>query len=684
MITALLVLGLGLQGDATVTMTEPAAPLKRLTPRLAEACHSNLKVSKAMENDVVCIAVHDVSTKDLLAKVAASTGGEWVEETDGTYLEPDTPAQTKLTESGIAKRAIRIKADLDGFKRESLEHNGPEESNAYRQALSVHERARTRLISSLVEGAGIDRIAAIPLDSRTVWSNSPNGSQLLLNGNISGDLAEYVASHNGVNDAVQAMFAGSGQDASDGYPWQRIKRPVAKVDLAFEVAAYEPGSPEPAIRLQCLFFDQQGRLLTQEGMMFDEGKLSPKVKDQKLSEAQIEIPSDFKALRSYFSLDNARRRPVALEQAFTKLLHPDQFDPLRCPAELLVGMANEEHLQFVGSLPDSAFRWFLPETKISSTSDLVGFLAIDSNVEVVEGNGWLTVSSTKPTTPPIDRSNFAKLTNRVARKTDLDLSDLMALARAGYGPNVGTFLTPWMDAACPAITSLPEIESWKLLAVCSEIDSKMLPAILGGQPVQVASLNSEAKAAFNSLYLGYISPGGNLRFQMLSIDDGGTNDFDYRWEPTEVAPNGLPSGTSISVDPSFEVLLRPAVTPETSIEQQAEMSGSTPVELGLKAAVQHWAADSQGLLSVDYDRERKIFKEIQIGERATYYVMIKLPSGVTLIGHFDVPSIKDPAVYTFKSLPPEIRDLYEGAANTAKQEARDILQHQNDSRTTPP
>src|SRR5579872_5264557 len=91
------------QGDKLVTFTELAAPLKRLMPRLAEACQSPIKVSKAMENEVVCIAVHDVTARELLDKVATATGGKWVTDREGTWLRSDAAARAALTEKGVQK-----------------------------------------------------------------------------------------------------------------------------------------------------------------------------------------------------------------------------------------------------------------------------------------------------------------------------------------------------------------------------------------------------------------------------------------------------------------------------------------------------------------------------------------------------------------------------------------------------
>lgn len=144
-------------GSASITFAHPAAPLKTLVPKLAEATGLNLAVAKEMQWSVVFVDVSDVSTEDLLAKIAASTYGTWQTDREGKRV-------LAFDRAALDRKIAGENAEFEKRLRISLKNKSTEGATATG-------------IYRLLERIGPANLSNLPMYKRIVYSDRPNKVQ---------------------------------------------------------------------------------------------------------------------------------------------------------------------------------------------------------------------------------------------------------------------------------------------------------------------------------------------------------------------------------------------------------------------------------------------------------------------------------------------------------------------------
>ncbi|HLK13301.1 MAG TPA: hypothetical protein VKT78_00725 [Fimbriimonadaceae bacterium] len=718
LIAQLLALGVvAAQTPATVTFEAPAAPLKRLMPQLAQAMGKPLKASKAIENEVLCLAVHNADPTELLRHIAQATASVWKQTSDGLYLTPDAGARNQLAQRGAQRRVPGIQKVIDSISpsaqakvaakmRADIQRNGgPAQLLDDFDFSMFGSDSSDPIFYELLTAIGASTFAEASSKGRIVFSSHPTQRQRPIPGDIGDSVASFVQRYNAQADKAKArlreILKQQGVEvplnmdqffpASEG----KIDKPVSKIDFVVS-AGSDVDSWQCSCQLIC--YDANGHVLAHRQRNVTDWNWSSDgsgvvgggdAAPDKAAESPAEPPIKLQPATRQFMMvlwpDNSDSRPVgadvmALVRA--RLRHPEQFDPLSYPAELLSGAATAKGLQLVACLPDRFFEWCTSYMLDSSTPAEV-FQRLSSNTYLASDNsgGWLTVAPTAFEAEPLNRERLAGLSKEFDGVTDMTLDGLLDLARNGYaGYGEEGILGSWMVAVCPMLETLDQEESWRMLRLFANIDPLQRQMLAQHQKVVAGSLGTAAAASLEELV--YLGPGNmNSWGGEASLDvevpaeqvepqvppgSFSPQGDDYRSEPTEFLPIACPPQATLELDTSDQSVIRPAKIGFLNRDQLSDMSG-----ISVQQVINNAQERQNGWGGFDDDNPRSQgrtppsdptnYRRVQVGTHRTYHFKINVGPGVFRSADFMVPSFADAKQFTLTTLPPDLQKEHDEA-----------------------
>ena len=596
-----------------VTFSEPAAPLSRLMPHLAVLTKLPLKVSKAMETEVVLVSVHDVTGDELMKHIAAATGGKWTLSENSYYLSPSNALRGTLKSRAFSARAAKLVMDL---KKLDPADKKPDAKPAPGQVdMSAMFGSRgDAVFYQLLSTIGPQQLASMLPGDRAVLSTKPTSRQYSLPP-CDEAISDFIYRHN--QDADKAAAAaktraaaetGDNDIAAQGIDFgqfgaaQSIKDRPAKVILIL-TRTQGMGAIVGNGELSCelVLYDAAGKEMSHEsanlGSFFETEEMQEMMdsstgKSKPTTEPQLELAPETKQFAKYLrSMQAAGQNPSAAmppdiqSQMKDRLMHPEVYDPLAYPADLFNAYAKAKNLQLVASLPDTFAAWLITLMISSSTiASVEKKLANDTSLIVDSADGWLTIAPADSRVEPMYRSDLAKILASLSGETNPSIDLLAAAALAGLGdPEHGLLPELWLVLAEPSQASIFG-EDWDMLRLYGALSVDQRAVLNSAKRLAVTALTEGQKGLVERMIYGagsiFFSFGGEAPLKVESKRDQGSilgaadsmfNDAmeqygvdgespkDYRGEPTEVAPNGLPAGATITLKVSSSQVLEPAM-----------------------------------------------------------------------------------------------------------------------------
>ncbi|HLK15718.1 MAG TPA: hypothetical protein VKT78_13025 [Fimbriimonadaceae bacterium] len=667
----------------SISFVEYAAPFKRLLPRLCEAVHEELHLSPELENEVLCISVHDVPKAGLLEKVAAATGARWRIRGRELWLYPDAAARGIHEARGIAKRTARIQKTVDQLEMELAKLERP---NPTPDPYEVARRAYIRFYLQLLHSVGLATIAALPPEGRTVFSTVPNPSQRLLGPECTALAEEY-------DRATQKLKSGEGASPAVGgrADAPNPPEPISKLDVIFEGWAQTITlNTVDRVDVRIRAYDRTGRYIRGVGAWdtVDSGFYWPD-NTSVLSERRaprggrnlpIPISERTKRFEKFVWTDSHGTNAPLREEAVALLKRPDLVDPLQYAGELLVGTARAKQLQLVACVSDALIQW-MPGFWVGfgyadpGPDDVEAALDVETHSSEFKDGGWLVVSRTDSGTASVDRLALARLTQRIAERDDLNFGDVGEVALSGFlQPGGSRLVDTWLPWACPELFELHS--DWTVARMLASMGAEQRKRS-EGDGVPLNSLSPETRSLVRAFVMDS-SPGElEIEPQAGSHDEPENPDWDaldgrpfspadMRAEPTEVLPQGLTGTERVVTSLRREAVIRPArVGPG---QREYPMAGWTPGDLGGQAA-----SYEDGAIVYD-DQIHTTFRSIQVGERQTYRLRIRTDAGSFRERSFTFPVFTSKERYTMSTLPKEMRDEYDKQAAEAVKRAKAELE----------
>lgn len=560
-----------------------AMPAKILVANLAAVAEMNLQVSPQTASETLVVYVNDVTVKEVLDRVALAVDGEWKSE-EGGVMRLIRPA-ANLNREAAAERQEKVAKMQAEIKKAVAELNKKPATSTAGTA-----EAQAAAAMSFPFGGGnyhkqiiqlVSRLNAADMvlnddDGRVVFSSSPTRMQKLLPGNLEPIVAELVTEHNKAA-AAAAKKTGEEEETKDelmkqweewmkAFGFGQDPKPIegrpAKLLLIVQGQQFM-GGLSATLRL----YDANGRVAAEgstglvgsdfmeQAMEIGKPKPAPASDDK-----PIEFSETTKEINSIFSsFMNGANRGKMSKELDAKLSRPDLYDPLSfATTESLFAIARHKKLNLVGCLPDETGSMLEVFTGGQATvNSYLKSLEGSEEVRVTNADGWLLLQPKHPISARnkrCDRFALAKLIAASKSKGTVSLDDIATYALTSPSPYEDSTSMQYIMLFAPNAMQMGMMGmvDWNAVRLWGTLNVTQRDTLAGNGRLPFGNLSPQQRNIVTKMMFGAQSdlkvvdpsekPKSEMGFADMVKSFMGAQHKDYRQEPTEVMPMGLPSG----------------------------------------------------------------------------------------------------------------------------------------------
>ena len=597
---ASLILSLAHQGQATdlskkITFESVAMPAKRLIADLGKAAGLTLDVSAQTASETLVVKVIDVPVKDVLDRIALAVGGEWKTENTGVMrlIRPAANLNREAFAERQAKAAsvsAEIKKAIAALTAKPPGKSGPEEpqlpvafpfggSNAHKQ------------IIQLVSRLNVGDLVLPDDDGRVVFSSSPTRTQKLLPGNLEPIVTELVTEHNKAaakknnegdqdKDELTEQWENWMKSFGFGQDPKPIEGRPAKLLLIVQ-SQQMMGGLTATLRL----YDAKGLVAMEGSTSLVNGRFMAELQDIEVGKPKpapaaddkpIEFSDTTKEINAIFgSFMNGANRGKMSKELEAKLTRPDLYDPLSFSAsESLFAVAKHRNLNLVACLPDASGSMFELFTGGQATVNAYMRMLEDSeDIQVTKSEGWLLLQPKHPITARSkkgDRAALAKLIAASKAKGTVGLDDIATYALTSPSPYEDSTSMQYLMLFAPSAMQMGMMGmvDWNSVRLWGTLNVNQRDTLAANGRLQFGNLSPQQRDLVTKMMFGaqtalkVVEPNAKPRseggFMEMMKSFMGAQHKDYRQEPTEIMPMGLPSGGYIAAEITKEPVGRAA------------------------------------------------------------------------------------------------------------------------------
>lgn len=327
--------------------------------------------------------------------------------------------------------------------------------------------------------------------------------------------------------------------------------------------------------------------------------------------------------------------PELSKETLDALYDPVQFDPLSFQvAEGMFSIAQANDWQLVANVPDSfGLMWSYMSGGAKTTKSQFGAFVRDTTLKTVLEGGYLTI---RPKDIEIarmgysDRQAIAKLAATGRAKKVLSLDDIANYAAQNPAPEMGSVVMASLQLTVPDLfggIAMGGQRNWSMLRLYGLLSPTQRKQMRGGMPIEFGQLGEREKGVYRKIVFG--------ANQQLRTDEKTTGDedlisawisgmmpqkhTDYRTEPTELLPNGIPGNAQITASVEQDVMLQLEDT-KNPIARMLGSMGTTELAL-IQSFLDTPMSAQMGAMLPRMDRFR-------VGSRQTVTMNLLLRPGV--------------------------------------------------------
>jgi hypothetical protein len=579
----------------TVTFRHRAAPVERVLAKLSEKVGLKLEAASTMRADVVVIDVKEAPVADLLRKIASVTSGEWVAEGEVQRLVPATGIRTREANDEAAQRLAQIRTAIRQRIKPEAAPTSPDEHAPDMDVTAAFASNPSEVaINALLSGIDAQAIANLGPNERVVYSSRPTAMQMPLPSNAPQALAKMIADHN------QALKTSGAANAIDDSPEiQNMPsflrdmitaqtKPIGVVEKALLcVTSFGMGGFD-GVNLELRLYDAQGKVAYRTTSMLQmNNSFLARATDMANPDAPaaggtpLELSEDTKTVNKIFEGGRGNQLSIKISAEAKPLVYrTDLHDPLSFLAtDMVMGLAKKRKQNLVACLPDSmvdgvSMAWG-SRTTIGMAEDLIktgGPLRAlaDPNTLVLKPSAPAATRAER-----LDREALAALMAVVEAKGIPSLEDMAAYALKAPNPIQGGIGQVYVMTLAPGSfsQSLDGFTDWNALRFYGMLTPQARTNLAAGGRIPFASLSGGQAAVLRQMAFGAMADiqieNPNVQpeeFRMPGIlrmmgGLGGGNS-DYRSEPTELMPRGLPGNGFVSATVEASHFVMPVVNGE--------------------------------------------------------------------------------------------------------------------------
>ncbi|HJP83766.1 MAG TPA: hypothetical protein VJ835_09705 [Fimbriimonadaceae bacterium] len=715
----------GQDASPKITYKTVAVPVQRALDEIGKQAGLRLTASPAVNRDIVIVSVQTMPLTELKAQLAKALSARWEAAEGGEALVADTVVRRQEEQkeraeytAALAKSLKELVESLNPPKVDPKSKETKEEAAARMQmSFMLGGGAPGRATIKLMQLIGATNLAAIDEKSRVVYSSNPNRMQRPLPNGANAILAQAVADYN------QELIKRQRERSEHPIPEDERMKKLREMFGDFGEEKPIEGTPSKAI-LVCArqpflggltvnlkIYNEQGKvvvngsqMLSAGGAMFDEmvglefgpdGLPKPKSNpNAPANEKAIEFSATTKELAEMSNVMTMSSSPTKMsDELRAKLLNPEQYDPLSFRhSEALIAIAGQRKKNLVAVLPDtmeSMMGMMMPKGEALLPSAYLE--SIKGKVEVTDAGQWIIARPTQPADSRanrIDRVALGTFLRTVTAKGAVTLDDLAAYAQRSNSPmeDQATFSYFMIFAPNAVQSGMGGQVSWDMLRFYGAMSPTQKRSLSEGGRLAIAQMNPTQTASLRQMAFG---PETNLYaknpnakkpdFEMPSFLRGalfGQFGGDYRSEPTEVMPNGLPAEGYLEMKLTQDKVAKPT----GNIPAMFGNAVLGPDELAMLKMFKEMPGMEQAASFMP------TIDEVRLGDRTVYDFTFTVADGVTLERSLndDRMSANSP-VYKMSNLPADFsKKIDERMAAFKKIPFFDPAFFQGGNRGTPP
>lgn len=580
-----------------ISFERVAMPAKRMLAELSQSAGITLDTSPQTAHDVLVVRFQDISVQEALDRIALAVNGEWKDEENLKRLirpvgnsnrEVSQERQEKILElqkeirkqvDALTKKPKAPGAGLDEDVPIPMGDFGPfGGGNLHKPIIQILSRLNP---ADLI---GTDSKA------RVVFASSPTRMQKQIPGNLEPIVTEIVTAQNKAvqehqnrekrepdTDEERRMMEwlkafGFGQDPKP------IEGRPAKLLLIAEPQAFMGG-----LTLKLRLYDAQGKVAIEGQTMLGTSRFMAEAAEigkpkpaPATDDKPIELSATSKELSKLFQSfgENATRTTLSKDTE-AKLLRPDLYDPLSYSvSESLLAVAKHRKTNLIALVPDgmtSFLEMFFEGTP--TVNSFMQSLQTSDEVAVEEKAGWITVRPKRPAdarSNRIDRLALARLVGAAKARGSVSLDELAAYALTSPSPMEESAAMQYLMLFAPSAMQMgmTGMADWNAIRLYGLLGVDQKRSLMAAGRIPFGSFTSAQRAVAETLLFG---PGSDLTLQTpdakpktqpgfmeMIASAMGRKNSDFRQEPTEAMPNGLPNSGYLTGDIAKEPIVRAA------------------------------------------------------------------------------------------------------------------------------
>ena len=616
------------QSRQTVTYQHVATNVGTVLSDLSKITGKSFVAGKSLANDIVILAVKDMSVQLLMDKLAEITAGTW-EESAGEFTLVRSSSRARAQEQTEFKaRQKKVVDAIAALQPGAKKKDGGSGQMALSMTFGGFGGApTTKAINRLLALADATSIAAIDVDGRLVFSTSPTAMQKSLPDSSFAILSDLVAEQNEaarkqaenqqtetpqmaeMRKAMEKMGMGGGG---------KITSTPTKALLIVSRQGFFGG-----FNIQLRLFDRQGAVVHNGSTMlsiggdglFDDaiftsgeggtsvaistdGAIVDQVDPKAPKPATIgpkEDPIKFseisKQLKELNGM-NMQQKKMSSELR-DRLLHPELYDPLSfSQSEALLAVADAKDLDVIAMLPDSVISMFSfgAAGGNETPSSHLKWLLENKRLKVVNDGKTLMVV---PATPAdnrrytFNRKVLGEFLVACAKIETPGLELTASFALKSPSPSENRAMGFYLRIFTPGLVNggMMGSNSWDMLRLYGAMSPDQRQGLLAGRTIPLANFSPEQRAQLSKMVFGAnakldVATGRqNQKSDEFSWDSmmggmfGGQAQT-FREEPTEIMPNGIPGAGFLDVVVKKDYFV--VVADENS--QMADMMGGMGID----------------------------------------------------------------------------------------------------------
>ncbi len=680
------------QDTVRVSYRTPAVTAKRALAEIGKLARLRLEANPQMEGELLVIAVDQAPIGELMERIALATSGRWDPIEGGYKLLPDTTVRQREEREERARKVEAIRKAIDKRVEEMQKKPAAGSAPAPRRRVQIGVGSgggafgsmggggsAGNAITRLLQGLDPAALASVDAGERLVFASRPTRMQLPLPGPVGKIVGDFIAEHNkGLAGKEKAQIGLEEQVQSGQIPSfigdmvGRATRPIppnpAKILLVVSRLPFL-GMTNVELRL----YGAQGETLFSTMSQLRAEGLEELIAASQPGTAPtagtaIEYSEASKSLMAASSGGIGIGGPgLSLKmgpEIRAKLFRPDVTDPLSLmPSDALLSLAKLRKKPLVASPPDAmvSFATFFSKGK-DTVEAFEKTLGEGKTATVVKDDAWIVVRPAEPAqnrSIRTDRPSLAALLATVEKKGVPSLDDVAAYALKNPSPMEGGIggLYVMMFAPGAFNMGMNGFTSWEMLRLYGALPQTQRSALLAGNRLPIGSLSAIARAQVQRLTFGSMAmleverpgeakAGDEMPFMgMIRMFTGGSKD--YKDEPTEALPNGLPGNAYVELRGTSEPVAL-AVGGEGQTASGSSLMG--PEELATLRFLKESMGNNPAATQIPQP------DKVRLGQRSVMEFAFRLAPGISVKQTLMDNSVpKDGPVVTMENLPADFQ-----------------------------